>query len=194
MKKIIYIIFALLVLTSALCEAHISLGYKPERTTDGIQKVASYFKDNYNLTLNTPVVVYVTKNTGEYKRILEKFNVPNAKHLAYSTHAVTSSNNGILINNSGLSDKHFLFILAHELIHRYQFENYKDPHSDYVLLEGLADNIASKISKYYIEIEDHRIPYDELKSREQFFKSTKNHPNETLEQIRYYTKDIPFLK
>lgn len=190
--KIFPLLITFLFCITSFCEAHTSIGYKPERTDNCIRQVEAYFRDNYHLSLKNDITVYVTKSFKEYQSVLERCNVPNAKELTRNSYAVTSKNNTILINGSGLSDKHFFFILAHEMVHRYQFENYNDPHGDYVLLEGLADNIASKISGYYIETQDHDIPYEELKSREQFFTSCKNRRNDTLEQIRYYTKDLSF--
>lgn len=192
MKRLILLLTVFL-FVSFTCQAHKAIGYKPERTMEGIQKTEQYFRDNYNLSLKNDVIVYVTKSYKEYQSVLEKFNVPNAKELTRNSYAVTSGTNGILINGSGLSDRHFLFILAHELVHKYQFENYPNPHADYVLLEGKADIIAEEISKYDIPVSNHNIPYEELKTREGFFKNSKNRPNDTLEQIRYYAKKIPFL-
>ena len=47
----------------------------------------------------------------------------------------------------------------------YSKEYWKDMKSDYVMTEGLADLIAEDISKYEIKINDHGIPYEELKSK-----------------------------
>lgn len=186
------LITLLIVLIPITCNAHKAIGYNTKRTMQYIQQTENYFKEKYNLTLQNEITVYVTKTNKEYRTILEHCNVPNAKELARTSYAVTSKTNTILIDGSSLSDKHFAFILAHEMVHRYQFENIPNIHDDYVLLEGQADNIASRITGYYIETEDHGIPYNKLKSRENFFNSCKHKRNETLEQIRYYTKDKPF--
>ena len=185
------IITLLLILVPFNCYAHKAIGLKPERTMKYMEQIEAYFKTEYNLELKNKVTVYVTKTNKEYQTILEKCNVPNAKQIAATTHAVTSKTNTILIDDSALSDKHFYFILAHEMVHRYQFENNPNIHEDYVLLEGQADNIASKISGYYIETRNHNIPYEKLKSREGFFKACKNNRTETIEQIRYYTEGLP---
>lgn len=190
--KILPVLTTFLLCIASLCEAHTSIGYKPERTSEYIHQIEAYFQSNYNISLQNDITVYVTKNFKEYQSVLERCNIPNAKELTRSSYAVTSGKNSILINGFGLSDKHFFFILAHEMVHRYQFENYDNPHDDYVLLEGLADNIASRISGYHIGCSNHGIPYNELKSRKQFFASCKNRSNETLEQVRYYTEHTPF--
>ena len=186
------VVFMLMLITTT-CFAHKAIGYKTERTMQDIQKIEDYFLNKYNLSLKNNVTVYVTKSHKEYIDTLVRCKVQNAKEIARTSYAVTSKTNTILIDGSMLSDKHFFFILAHEMVHRYQFENIENPHADYVMLEGLADNIASKISGYYIDICDHRIPYEDLKSREQFFKSCNNRRNDTIEQIRYYTKDKELL-
>lgn len=174
-------------------EAHKAIGKDPAITMENIKLIENYFKTHYNLTLKNEITVYVTKTEKEYKDVLVRCNVPNAKEIAHNSYAVTSKNNTILINGSVLSKKHFLFILAHEMVHRYQFENLTNPHDDYVLLEGHADIIAEKISNYYIIARDYRIPYDELKTRDGFFKHNRQNKQQTLEQIRYYAEKVPFL-
>lgn len=177
----------------ASTEAHKAIGKDPTITMENIKLIENYFQSNYDLKLKNEVTIYVTKTEKEYKDILIHCNVPNAKEIARNSYAVTSKNNTILINGSVLSKKHFLFILAHEMVHRYQFENLENPHDDYVLLEGHADIIAEKISNYYIIARDYRIPYNELKTRDGFFKHNRQNKQETLEQIRYYAEKIPFL-
>jgi len=187
------ILSLLLLILPVTCFAHNAIGYKPERTMKNLQEIEKYFYDNYALKLKNDVTVYVTKSHKEYRDILIRCNVQNAKHIAETSYAVTSKTNTILIDGSMLSDKHFYFILAHEMVHRYQFENLPDPHADYVLLEGHADVIAEKISNYDINITDHRIAHESLKTRKQFFQACKNNPEEILEQIRYYASKTPFL-
>jgi hypothetical protein len=90
-----------------------------------------------------------------------------------------------------MPDRHFCFVLAHEMIHHYQFENYPKPFSDHVMVEGKADVIAAEISQYDIKIQDHGIPYEALKTREQFFELQKERGNDVLEQVRYYAQKNP---
>ena len=174
-------------------EAHKAIGKNPAITMENIKLIENYFQSNYDLKLKNEVTVYVTKTEKEYKDVLMRCNVPNAKEIARNSYAVTSKNNTILINGEPLSKKHFLFVLAHEMVHRYQFENLENPHDDYVLLEGHADIIAEKISKYNIISRDHGIDYNELKTRNQFFNNYKNNKEMKLEQIRFYAEKIPFL-
>ena len=187
-----YLILLLLILLPHQVFAHDVLGYKPERTLQTIEKVTNYFQKKHNLTLQKNIVVYVTKTHKQYKQVLEKFT-PNAKQLSSSSYAVSDKNGHILIDGNGLSDKHFSFILAHEITHCYQFENLSDPHSDYVQLEGQADILASRISDYYMDIQNHGIPYKKLRSREDFFRACQTNREKTIQQIRYYAQNVPFL-
>ena len=190
MKKTLLVLFFTLVVMFP-CSAHKAVGYKPDRTMDCMAKIESYFKDKYNLTLEQEVIVYVTETYGEYKRVLERFHIPS--NISKSSYAVSSRANGILIDGSELSDKHFFFVLAHELVHKYQMEHQQNPFKDYVKMEGEADIIASKISSYHIIVRDHGIRYKDLNTRDKFFFNCKIRINETLEQIRYYAQNMPFL-
>ena len=171
------------------CSAHNAIGHKPERTTEYIGKIEEHFRNEHGLELKEQVTVYVTKTFREYRDTLVRCGIPDAKKIAENSYAVTSKTNTILVDGSSLSDRHFFFILAHEMVHRYQFENLDDPHGDYVKLEGRADIIASRISGYDIEICDHGIPYDKIRTREGFFSSCRNSRNDTVEQVRYYCRN-----
>ena len=163
----------------------------PERTKACIELVNNHLKTKYNLSLQKEVTVYVTKTTKEYQWILEANHFPDAKELAITTQGIASEGCAILINGEMMPDKHFCFVLAHEMVHQYQFENYPKPFSDHVMVEGKADVIAAEISQYDIDIRDHGIPYENLKTREQFFKLQKERGNDVLEQVRYYAQKNP---
>ena len=70
-------------------------------------------------------------------------------------------------------------------------DNWKDVKSDYVMLEGLADVIAEEISMYEIDIKDHGIPYEDLKTEKGYMDNVSKDINNTLEQVRYYAKQNP---
>ena len=59
---------------------------------------------------------------------------------------------------------------------------------------ALADVIAEEISMYEIDIKDHGIPYEDLKSERGYFENLSKDTNSTLEQIRYYAKQNPDFK
>ena len=189
MKKLICLVMLLLVLPFS-CQAHDVMGYMPERTKAFTKAVERYFWDNYNLKLKNKVKIIVTENSEQYEHIVRILNFNKAKIISYDAAAVTDGER-ILINGDQLMDRHFWFILAHELVHKYQIENWKDVTSDYVMLEGLADVIASDISMYEIDIKDHGIPYEDLKSERGYFENLSKDTNDTLEQIRYYAKHSP---
>lgn len=191
MLKIFTIIVSLIVFSSSVF-AHEIYGYKPERTKAVLGKVEAFYENEYGLVLDFPVKIYVTKTFGEYTNFLQEKGVTNAKDFARSAYAVTSKNHGIVVDSSALSDAHFAFILAHELTHQYQFRYNKNFNEDYVLLEGHADLMANKITKYPIRIKDHGIRYEEVKAREKFLKECHINRDEAVEQVRYYAQYIKF--
>lgn len=173
------------------CQAHEIMGYMPERTKAFTKAIERYYKDKYGLKLKTKLEIIVAKDLTQYENVLKILNLSD--FFTYDTVAVTEKNT-ILINNDGLNDRHFYFTLAHEMTHKYQEENWKDLKSDYVMLEGLADVIAEDISGYIINIADHGIPYEELKSVTGYREHLEKQTNETIEQVRYYAKHSPGFK
>lgn len=171
--------------------AHKAIGKDPDFTMDCVRQVESYFQDRYGLTLQNELIIYVTKTEKEYKDVLIRCGVNDAARLARTSYAVTSKNNGILINGAVLSKKHFFFILAHEMVHKYQLELNPNAYDDYVLLEGHADLIAEEISGYPVRTYNHGISYNDMKTREGFL---KHNSEDGLEQVRYYASQIPFLR
>ena len=196
MKRIIFIILVMLLYCTS-CFAHKAIGYKPERTMAVMDKIEAYFQTHYNLSLKNAVTIYVTKTHDEYVNVLKRNNVQNLKQIASGSYAVASANHNILIDGSPLGDKHFEFILAQEIVHKYQMENSEHPDTffkdaDYVLMEGHADIIASDISGYWINSRDHGIGYKHLKNRNDFFNEVKRNSEYVLEEIRYHAKKVPF--
>ena len=192
MKKL-FLCLLLLFIIPMSCQAHSAIGYRPERTTACMDAISDYFQNKYNLTLKENVIVYVTKTTQEYIDVLRKFNYPNPKFLGETTHAITSEGNGILINGEAMHDRHFYFILAHEMVHKYQQEKFPDLYDNYGMMEGEADLIAKDISLYDVTVADHGIPYETLKTRDGFMKEKLLHNNDVLEQARFYAQQTPLL-
>ena len=188
MKKLICLLMLLLI--PMTCQAHEIMGYMPERTKAFTKAVEHYMKDKYGLKLKSKLEIIVTKKTSQYENIIKILNFSKADILAYDTIAVTDGKT-ILINGDCLMDRHFYFTLAHEMVHKYQKENWKDLKSDYVMLEGLADVIAADISGYIIDIADHGIPYEDLKTEKGYMDNVSKDINNTLEQVRYYDKQNP---
>lgn len=70
------------------------------------------------------LLIHVVLTKQAYKKELLKYKIKEADTLIRTSYAVTSIGNVILINSEELSRKHFLFVLAHEMAHQYQFERY----------------------------------------------------------------------
>ena len=189
MKKLICLVMLLLVIPFS-CQAHEIMGYMPERTKAFTKAIEHYMKDKYGLKLKGKLEIIVTKKTSQYENIIKILNFSKANALAFDSVGITDGKT-ILINGDCLMDRHFYFTLAHEMVHKYQKDNWKDLKSDYVMLEGLADVIAADISGYIIDFADHGIPYEDLKSERGYFENLSKDVNNTLEQVRYYAKQNP---
>ena len=189
MKKLICLVMLLLVIPFS-CQAHEIMGYMPERTKAFTKAIEHYMKDKYGLKLKGKLEIIVTKKTSQYENIIKILNFSKANALASDSVGITDGKT-ILINGDCLMDRHFYFTLAHEMVHKYQKENWKDLKSDYVMLEGLADVIAADISGYIIDIADHGIPYEDLKTEKGYMDNVSKDINNTLEQVRYYAKQNP---
>ena len=187
MKKIICLIMLLLVIPFT-CQAHEIMGYMPNRTKAFTKAIEKYYKDKYGLKLHTKLEIIVTEKTSQYENILKILNLYD--YLTYDTFAVTE-NNTILINGDHLMDRHFYSVLAHEMTHKYQEEYWDDLKGDYIMLEGLADIIANDISGYIVDIEDHGIPYEDLKTEKGYKEHVGKDSCKTAEQVRYYAKQSP---
>lgn len=189
MKKLICLVMLLLVIPFS-CQAHEIMGYMPERTKAFTKAIEHYMKDKYGLKLKGKLEIIVTKKTSQYENIIKILNFSKANALAFDSVGITDGKT-ILINGDCLMDRHFYFTLAHEMVHKYQKENWKDLKSDYVMLEGLADVIAADISGYIIDFADHGIPYEDLKTEKGYMDNVSKDINNTLEQVRYYAKQNP---
>ena len=189
MKKLICLVMLLLVIPFS-CQAHEIMGYMPERTKAFTKAIEHYMKDKYGLKLKGKLEIIVTKKTSQYENIIKILNFSKANVLAFDSVGITDGKT-ILINGDCLMDRHFYFTLAHEMVHKYQKENWKDLKSDYVMLEGLADVIAADISGYIIDFADHGIPYEDLKTEKGYMDNVSKDINNTLEQVRYYAKQNP---
>ena len=189
MKKLICLVMLLLVIPFS-CQAHEIMGYMPERTKAFTKAIEHYMKDKYGLKLKGKLEIIVTKKTSQYENIIKILNFSKANALAFDSVGITDGKT-ILINGDCLIDRHFYFTLAHEMVHKYQKENWKDLKSDYVMLEGLADVIAADISGYIIDFADHGIPYEDLKTEKGYMDNVSKDINNTLEQVRYYAKQNP---
>ena len=189
MKKLICLVMLLLVIPFS-CQAHEIMGYMPERTKAFTKAIEHYMKDKYGLKLKGKLEIIVTKKTSQYENIIKILDFSKANALAFDSVGITDGKT-ILINGDCLMDRHFYFTLAHEMVHKYQKENWKDLKSDYVMLEGLADVIAADISGYIIDFADHGIPYEDLKTEKGYMDNVSKDINNTLEQVRYYAKQNP---
>ena len=170
-------------------------GYKLEETAMLTEKVIAYFQKEYGLSLKKDISIYVAKDTKEYKKKLKfyEYNEIGAYKNTYALAFENSLINSIYINYEACGER-FLFTLAHELTHVYQYLYYpeKVQNEDYMILEGKADMIASKITGYPIKVFDHGIPYENIKSKENRAKTMTKQGVETVkEQERFYANQTP---
>lgn len=188
------IMFIFLLCISNFAQAHVVMGVNKADAEQGIKIVEEYFYQNYGIKLEREVAVINEPNMKAYRKRLEEFKVNEAAKKAARSQAITSKGRAIVIDCGRLRRQEYLFFLAHEMVHQYQFQaRKKDALQDMVMLEGLADIEASRISGYGLEIADYKIPYENLKSYEDYEKSiAKYGGRKVARQIRYYVKDMDF--
>ena len=186
-------IFLILLLICNISQAHKVIGGNENRTLQDIKIIENYYHHYDGIVLNRELVILNVFGSKRFKEELEKNNVVNAKLIAKRAQAVTSRNNLIIINTAGLSDTEYLFYLAHEITHQYQYQLLGSSFTDdMVYLEGSADIMASKISGQYIEIVDKKIPYDSIKDYHSFI--NYKHSPDHIYQARYYMRNIKSIK
>lgn len=186
-------IFLILLLICNISQAHKVIGGNENRTLQDIKIIENYYHHYDGIVLNRELVILNVFGSKRFKEELEKNKIVNAKLIAKRAQAVTSRNNLIIINTAGLSDTEYLFYLAHEITHQYQYQLLGNSFTDdMVYLEGSADIMASKISGQYIEIIDKKIPYDSIKDYHSFM--NYKHSPDHIYQARYYMRNIKSIK
>ena len=186
-------IFLILLLICNISQAHKVIGGNENRTLQDIKIIENYYHHYDGIVLNRELVILNVFGSKRFKEELEKNNVVNAKLIAKRAQAVTSRNNLIIINTAGLSDTEYLFYLAHEITHQYQYQLLGSSFTDdMIYLEGSADIMASRISGQYIEIVDKKIPYDSIKDYHSFI--NYKHSPDHIYQARYYMRNIKSIK
>ena len=186
-------IFLILLLICNISQAHKVIGGNENRTLQDIKIIENYYHHYDGIVLNRELIILNVFGSKRFKEELEKNNVVNARLIAKRAQAVTSRNNLIIINTAGLSDTEYLFYLAHEITHQYQYQLLGSSFTDdMVYLEGSADIMASKISGQYIEIVDKKIPYDSIKDYHSFI--NYKHSPDHIYQARYYMRNIKSIK
>ena len=170
-------------------------GYKVKETAILVEKIINFFQKEYGLTLKKDVSVYVAKNIKEYREKIKfyEYHQMNASNNTYALSFESPLTNTIYINYEACG-KRFPFTLSHEITHIYQYLYYpeKVQNEDYMILEGKADIMASKITGYPVKIIDHGIPYETIKTRENRIKIMEKQGVETVkEQERFYASQTP---
>ena len=169
-------------------------GYKAEETSVLVEKIITYFQKEYGLTMKKDISIYVAKDLKEYKKKIKfyEYDEIGASNNTYALAFEHSLINLIYINYEACGER-FPFTLAHEITHMYQYLYYPEKiQEDYMILEGKADVIASKITGYPIKIIDHGIPYEAIKTKEGRAKTMVKQGVETVkEQERFYATQTP---
>ena len=186
-------IFLILLLICNISQAHKVIGGNENRTLQDIKIIENYYHHYDGIVLNRELVILNVFGSKRFQEELEKNNIVNAKLIAKRAQAVTSRTNLIIINTAGLSDTEYLFYLAHEMTHQYQYQLLGNSFTDdMVYLEGSADIMASRISGHYIEIIDKKIPYASIKDYHSFINYKQSTDN--IYQARYYMRNIKSIK
>lgn len=186
MKKIILAIMLAFICNTA--SAHTIIGDNKHQTECALKKIENYYLKKDNLRLDHDLIIINLPNQKAMQAELEKHNIKNAKKIASTAAAVTSKENAILINTYNLTDQQYLFYLAHEVTHQYQYQLLKEKFlDDMVYLEGTADILASRISGLPIEKRNLKIPYETISTYAGFNNYPKS-PDQVL-QARYYMKN-----
>lgn len=186
-------IFLILLLICNISQAHKVIGGNENRTLQDIKIIENYYHHYDGIVLNRELVILNVFGSKRFQEELEKNNIVNAKLIAKRAQAVTSRTNLIIINTAGLSDTEYLFYLAHEMTHQYQYQLLGSSFTDdMVYLEGSADIMASRISGHYIEIIDKKIPYKDIKDYHSFI--NYKHSPDHIYQARYYMRNIKSIK
>lgn len=195
MKRVIQMLILLIAMyLPSIVWSHQVVGNDHYDTPGKIAEIENYFKERYNLELDRHVVVILEPSTKAYSRRLQSLKVKDYESIAYRSQALTSKENVIVIDCSGLSDHSYMFFLAHELVHQYQFQLSKEKTTeDMVAVEGLADIIASDISGYPIEIKNYKISYESIKSYYDFKSSLASRGSATIYQARFFMRNANFL-
>lgn len=186
-------LFLILLMICNIVQAHKVIGGNENRTLRDIKIIENYYHYCDGIVLNRELVILNVFGRNQFRKELERSKIPNAEFIAKRAQAVTSRNNLIIINTSGLSDKEYLFYLAHEITHQYQYQLLGDSFTDdMIYCEGSADIMASRISGQYIEIIDKKIPYKDIKDYYSFihYKRSPDH----IYQARYYMRNIKSIK
>ena len=117
--------------------AHTIIGDNKHQTKCALKKIENYYLKKDNLRLDHDLIIINLPNQKAMQKELEKHNIKNAKKIASTAAAVTSKENAILINTYNLTDQQYLFYLAHEVTHQYQYQLLKEKFlDDMVYLEG----------------------------------------------------------
>lgn len=188
-----FILFILLSLTNVV-QAHIIMGVNQELAARDIKIVEDYFYGIYGIKLEQDIAVINEPNIEAYRKRIEGFKVNDAAVKATRSQAITSQGRAIVIDCGRLSNQEYLFFLAHEMVHQYQFQlRGKSAFNDLVMLEGLADLEAAKISDYRLVMADYKIPYEDLKSYADCERAIAKYGGDKVaKQIRYYVRNMDF--
>lgn len=194
-KKFTITLITLLFIISASCQAHTVADDNPkmqEKALAVIDKVESFMKTNYNISLRNDVTVI---NTYDYAKTITEYKLQNIQYaLEHSAAVSVPQRNLIILNMNIVTPEAYDFFLTHELVHKYQnlqaaFDgNSADNHIG--ILEGIADEIAQKLTKITLSCKNQKIPFDEIASPKEFQNANIKYGDiKVYEQCRYYAKE-----
>ena len=194
-KKFMLILTALLLAISAACQAHIVADDNPKMQKKAlavINKVENFMKTNYNISLRNDVTVI---NTYDYAKTITEYKLQDIRYaLEHSAAVSVPQRNLIILNMNIVTPEAYDFFLTHELVHKYQnlqaaFDG-NNVNNHIGILEGIADDIAQKLTKITLSCKDQKIPFSEIASPKEFQNANIKYGDvKVYEQCRYYAKE-----
>lgn len=178
-KKFIITLITLLFIISASCQAHTVADDNPKMQKKAlavINKVESFMKTNYNISLRSNVTII---NTYNYTKTITDYKLQDIQYaLEHSAAVSVPQRNLIILNMNIVTPEAYDFFLTHELVHKYQnlqaaFDG-NNVNNHIGILEGIADDIAQKLTKITLSCEDQKIPFSEIASPKDFKTPTSN--------------------
>lgn len=198
MKKILpfLLTFIALMLNPLFCQAHNIYDKNKETkriTQNTLYKLDDYMQSNYNIKLTENITII---NTCDYKKDIKKYNLEDYEYaIEHSAAFSIPEKNIIVINMNTVTKDAYQFFLVHELVHKYQalqaFKEKSSMNNHVGIVEGIADKIAEKITGIELSSNNQNIPYNNLKTNQNFKNSIIFFGDvKVYEQCRFYAEEF----
>lgn len=183
-------------LNPLFCQAHNIYDKNKETkriTQNTLYTLDNYMQSNYNIKLTEDITII---NTCDYKKDIEKYNLEDYEYaIEHSAAFSIPEKNIIVINMNTVTKDAYQFFLVHELVHKYQalqaFKEKSSMNNHVGIVEGIADKIAEKITGIELSSNNQNIPYNNLKTNQNFKNSIIFFGDvKVYEQCRFYAEEF----